>query len=53
MSKQSAAKSSADPDVIVVGGGPAGTTAGAVLAMHGRKVLLIDKARFPRYHIGE
>jgi flavin-dependent dehydrogenase len=42
-----------NPDVIVVGGGPAGSTAACVLAMHGRKVVCLDKAAFPRYHIGE
>ncbi len=42
-----------NPDVIVVGAGPAGTTAACVLAMHGRKVVCLDKAAFPRYHIGE
>ncbi len=42
-----------NPDAIVVGGGPAGTTTASVLAMHGRKVVLLDKVGFPRYHIGE
>lgn len=42
-----------NPDVIVVGAGPAGSTAACVLAMHGRKVVCLDKASFPRYHIGE
>ncbi len=40
-------------DVIVVGGGPAGSTAAGVLADHGRRVLVLEKERFPRYHIGE
>ncbi len=35
-------------DVLVVGAGPAGATAATVLARAGRKVLLIDKADFPR-----
>jgi flavin-dependent dehydrogenase len=39
--------------VVVVGGGPAGSTSSAVLAMHGHKVLLVEKEKFPRYHIGE
>jgi flavin-dependent dehydrogenase len=40
-------------DVLVIGGGPAGSTSSAVLAMHGHKVLLLEKEKFPRYHIGE
>jgi len=40
-------------DCIVMGGGPAGATTATVLADHGRRVLLLEKARFPRHHIGE
>ncbi|MBM3457874.1 MAG: NAD(P)/FAD-dependent oxidoreductase [Armatimonadetes bacterium] len=40
-------------EAIVIGGGPAGSTAGAVLAEHGRRVVVLEKDRFPRYHIGE
>lgn len=40
-------------DVIVIGGGPAGSTTAGLLAMRGRKVLLIEREKFPRYHIGE
>jgi flavin-dependent dehydrogenase len=40
-------------DVIVVGGGPSGSTAGALLAEQGHKVLLLEREPFPRYHIGE
>ncbi|MFV1996179.1 MAG: FAD-dependent oxidoreductase, partial [Verrucomicrobiales bacterium] len=39
-------------DVIVVGAGPAGACAAALLAQKGRRVLLLEKSRFPRYHIG-
>ena len=40
-------------DAIVVGGGPAGSTAGALLAEKGRDVLIVEKEKFPRYHVGE
>ncbi len=40
-------------DAIVIGGGPGGSTAAAVLASKGRRVLLLEKEKFPRYHIGE
>lgn len=40
-------------DVIVIGGGPAGSTAATRLAQRGRRVLLIEKEQFPRFHIGE
>jgi flavin-dependent dehydrogenase len=40
-------------DVIVIGAGPAGCTAAAILAEKGRRVLVLEKERFPRYHIGE
>ena len=40
-------------DVIVVGGGPAGTTTATLLAQMGRRVRLFEKGAFPRFHIGE
>src|ERR1700729_2934975 len=40
-------------DVAVIGGGPAGSTAAALLAKKGRKVILVEKAHHPRFHIGE
>ena len=40
-------------DAIVIGGGPAGSTAAAVLAAKGRRVVVLEKEKFPRYHIGE
>ena len=41
------------PDVIVIGGGPAGSTASTLLAQHGYRVQLFERERFPRFHIGE
>lgn len=40
-------------DVLVVGGGPAGSTVAALLASKGRHVVVLEKDRFPRFHIGE
>jgi FAD-dependent halogenase len=40
-------------DVIVVGGGPAGSVAAGFLAQAGMRVVLFERERFPRYHIGE
>jgi flavin-dependent dehydrogenase len=40
-------------DAVVIGGGPAGSTAAAILAQKGRRVVLLEKEKFPRYHIGE
>ena len=40
-------------DVIVIGGGPAGSTVASILAREGRRVVLFEKERFPRHHIGE
>jgi len=42
-----------ETEVLVLGGGPAGSTAAALLAEKGRQVLLIEKEKFPRYHVGE
>ena len=40
-------------DVLVIGGGPAGSTAGALLAQRGYKVVVLEKEHHPRFHIGE
>jgi FADH2-dependent halogenase len=40
-------------DVLIIGGGPGGSTAATYLARAGRKVLLLEKEVFPRFHIGE
>lgn len=42
-----------DYDVVVVGGGPAGACTAAMLAKNGRRALVLERERFPRYHIGE
>jgi len=40
-------------DVIVVGGGPGGSSTATRLAQHGRRVLVLERDPFPRFHIGE
>lgn len=40
-------------DVAIIGGGPAGSTAGALLARAGRRVIILERDKFPRFHIGE
>jgi flavin-dependent dehydrogenase len=42
-----------DWDVLIIGGGPAGASAGAILAEKGHRVLILERERFPRYHVGE
>ena len=42
-----------DFDVVVIGGGPAGSTVAGFLTKMGRRVLVLEKERFPRHHIGE
>jgi flavin-dependent dehydrogenase len=43
----------ANPDVVVIGGGPAGATISTLLAQKGYAVELFEREHFPRYHIGE
>jgi flavin-dependent dehydrogenase len=40
-------------DVAIIGGGPAGSTAATLLAQAGRRVLVFEREKFPRFHIGE
>jgi len=45
--------STATYDVAIIGGGPAGSTAAALLARAGRRVIVFEREKFPRFHIGE
>jgi flavin-dependent dehydrogenase len=40
-------------DVAIIGGGPAGSTAATLLAQAGRRVIVCEREKFPRFHIGE
>lgn len=40
-------------DTIIIGGGPGGSTTGSSLALAGKKVLILEKESFPRFHVGE
>src|SRR5213596_295000 len=42
-----------DYDAVIIGAGPAGSAAGTVLAEKGHRVLILEREKFPRYHIGE
>ena len=42
-----------NPDVVVIGGGPAGSTTSTLIAQRGYRVQLFERERFPRFHIGE
>lgn len=55
MTKQSAPSSSiaSQSDVVVIGGGPAGSTVSTLLAQQGIGVQLFEREKFPRFHIGE
>jgi flavin-dependent dehydrogenase len=46
-------ETSQECDVLVVGGGPAGSTIATLLARQGRRVVLLEKEHHPRFHIGE
>lgn len=40
-------------DVLIIGGGPAGSSTATILAEYGHRVLVIEREKFPRYHVGE
>ncbi len=40
-------------DALIIGAGPAGSSAAAILAEHGHRALILEREKFPRYHIGE
>ncbi|MDZ4406226.1 NAD(P)/FAD-dependent oxidoreductase [Prosthecobacter sp.] len=40
-------------DALIIGAGPAGSSAAAILAEYGHKVLILEREKFPRFHIGE
>lgn len=42
-----------ETDVVVIGGGPAGSTASTLIAQKGYRVQLFEREKFPRFHIGE
>ncbi|MBC8351688.1 MAG: NAD(P)/FAD-dependent oxidoreductase [Planctomycetes bacterium] len=48
-----ASPSKSSYDVVVIGGGPAGTTAATLLQRQGHRCLVLESSTFPRYHIGE
>src|SRR5687768_8358552 len=43
----------AECEVVVIGGGPAGSTVSTLVAQQGVEVVLFERERFPRFHIGE
>src|SRR6185369_7064589 len=42
-----------DYDALIIGGGPAGSASSAILAEYGHRVVVLEREKFPRYHIGE
>lgn len=46
-------KTNENYDAIIIGGGPSGASSAAILAEYGHKVLVLEREKFPRYHIGE
>lgn len=54
-SKQAASEQqlASNYDAVIIGGGPAGTTVGALLAEYGHSVAILERSEFPRFHVGE
>jgi flavin-dependent dehydrogenase len=46
-------KTKSNYDVLILGAGPAGSSASALLSEQGHRVLVLEREKFPRYHIGE
>ncbi|MBK7998635.1 MAG: tryptophan 7-halogenase [Verrucomicrobia bacterium] len=46
-------KTTQQVDVLIIGAGPSGCSAAAMLAEQGHRVLVVEREKFPRYHIGE
>jgi len=46
-------KNNTQVDALIIGAGPAGSSAATILAERGHKVLILEREKFPRYHIGE
>src|SRR5580692_11272324 len=46
-------KANSNYDVIIIGAGPSGSASSALLAEKGHRVLVLEREKFPRYHIGE
>ena len=53
MQGEASLEAGGDCDVVVIGGGPAGSTAATLLAERGHRVVLLEKEAHPRFHIGE
>jgi flavin-dependent dehydrogenase len=51
--KNGSMNNKAEYDVIIIGAGPAGSSAASILAEQGHKVLMLEREKFPRYHVGE
>src|SRR5437588_168370 len=51
--KTEAAPQREEHDVVIIGGGPAGCAAATLLAEMGHDVLVLEREKFPRYHVGE